>query len=256
MHPLNDSNVLEPSAEQPSPAYASFSARVRALIIDAVVAMSTIIGVFLLMALAENWRYSGQVGVVAFAGFLLLYEPVLVAMRGATIGHRRANIRVVSLKSGGNPSFLQALVRYWVKGILGLLSFATMALTRRHQAVHDRLTRTTVQVMDLSQARDSDVVWERAEAEWHGLPPRSRRVLAIVSYSLAAFVVMTIALSVLLSEACLVGEHCTRAENLLSSGLAFGWLAATVAIIIYGWRGRLWGSRRREQPHDIHSAAV
>jgi hypothetical protein len=85
----------------------------------------------------------------------VLYEPLLVAWRGGTIGHFATNLRVVG-PAGGNPSFARAFARYVVKTALGLPSFISMTLTRRHQAVHDVLTRTTVQIRDSSRARPGD----------------------------------------------------------------------------------------------------
>lgn len=49
-----------------------------------------------------------------------------------------------------------AFARYIIKVVLGLPSFISMAFTSRHQAVHDVLTRTTVQIRDLTLAVPDD----------------------------------------------------------------------------------------------------
>ena len=45
---------------------------------------------------------------------------------------------------GGNVSFIKALARMIIKSLLSWYSFLAMAMTSRHQAVHDLLPRSTV----------------------------------------------------------------------------------------------------------------
>src|SRR5215217_4317487 len=106
----------------------------------------TIIG-----AVTDDVPGSGRVVIVALLGVVLLYEPILVSVRGATIGHRRVDLQVVT-GSGHRPGFGRALARYLIKAILGIPAFLTMMLTRRHQALQDILTGTTVQVRDPENA--------------------------------------------------------------------------------------------------------
>jgi uncharacterized RDD family membrane protein YckC len=98
---------------------------------------------------------SGRVLVVLVYA-LILYEPIMVWGYSATIGHRVTNLRVIDEGSGGNPGLLKSLARFAIKTLLGLVSFLTMALTRRYQAVHDLLTHTTVQIRDLALAAPDD----------------------------------------------------------------------------------------------------
>ena len=63
------------------------------------------------------------------------------------------NLRVVDNRSGGNVSLLKALARLVVKGVLGIFSFFSMNLSRRHQAIHDILTRSSVQIKNPSRAQ-------------------------------------------------------------------------------------------------------
>jgi uncharacterized RDD family membrane protein YckC len=57
----------------------------------------------------------------------------------------------VDARTGSWPSFGRAFVRFLIKTILGVISFFTMELSRRHQAVHDLLTHTTVHVVAESE---------------------------------------------------------------------------------------------------------
>ena len=150
----------------------------------------------------------------------------MVARYGGTLGHRVVNLRVVNDATGGNPGFLRALARFVIKTALGILSFTTMALTRRHQAMHDSLTHTTVQVRDLSRARPTDYSVER-EAEIEGLPSRGRRLAVIAAYLVALFVVLA-AVSGLppdrVSTAFIVPPRCSRRWRAV---LRIPWLALT-----------------------------
>jgi hypothetical protein len=80
----------------------------------------------------------------------------------ATLGHMAANIHVVDLRTGGKPTFLRALARSWLKAFAGLLAFAFMGTTRRHQALHDLAARTTVEITDPAKALPQHFVEERA----------------------------------------------------------------------------------------------
>jgi uncharacterized RDD family membrane protein YckC len=131
--------------------YASFTRRFRALVIDAAVVAVGLVALVVVSEITQPWARGGKAIRIVFLGLLLLYEPLFVASRGSTIGHSAMNLRVVG-PSGGNPSFVRALGRYVVKAVLGLPSFISMMFTRRHQAVHDVVTRTTVQIRDLSHA--------------------------------------------------------------------------------------------------------
>jgi hypothetical protein len=124
-----------------------------------------------------------------------------------------------------------------------------MAVTSRHQAVHDLLTRSTVQVRDRSKASFGDYVAERKELPGLARPSRTRRILMIVIYLFVAFIIFTLSVfaleaSKLVSESCISSGKCSEAENAANTLIALIWLGASVLLIIQGWRGRLYGCRR------------
>ena len=100
----------------------------------------------LCVAISSDSDRIGRILGFAFLGIWLLYEPLLVSVTGSTIGHYATNLRVVDNRSHGNISFVKAVVRMIIKSALGLYSFITMATTSRYQAMHDLLTRSTVQI--------------------------------------------------------------------------------------------------------------
>ncbi|MBV8659409.1 MAG: RDD family protein [Burkholderiales bacterium] len=89
------------------------------------------------------------VGFLIVAGF---YEPIMVAFRGATIGHQLANIHVVSVRTGRKVNILTAIFRFLIKSLLGWFSYLSMFISRRNEAVHDGMTRSCVLIKDLSKA--------------------------------------------------------------------------------------------------------
>jgi uncharacterized RDD family membrane protein YckC len=243
---------FEPAGPPPQTpvAYASFSRRVQALLADFVVggilfALTTVVG-----ELAADVPGMGRAFVIALVIEALLYEPILVWRFGGTVGHRHMNLRVVDDRTGGNPSFLRALARWFLKSILGILSFAGMALTRRYQAVHDRLTHTTVQIRDFSRARPWDYHFER-EPVAEILPPAVHRVFIIFLYLAVAFIAFVGAIGKVLPSACTVEHVCSTGQEIVSQAVSWLWLGGSVACVILGWRGRLFGARARPAPASI-----
>jgi uncharacterized RDD family membrane protein YckC len=224
-------------------AYASFGARLRALVIDAAIVAAWMVFLVVGGDVAREVPGAGRVTVALLLAVVFFYEPVQVWRWGATIGHRTANVRVVADSTGGNPGFARALARFLIKSVLGIVSFVAMAVTRRHQAVHDSLTGTTVQIRDFHRARVTDFAFERVADPVIRLPSRARRFAIVLAFLVAAFVIMSVLMVVLVTPACLDEIACTAGEMLIVDVISLSWLAASVIVIIAGWRGRLWGAR-------------
>ena len=229
--------------EAPPVAYASFTRRARALVIDSVV-LSGILAVLVIVGDAlSDVPGSGRTFVVILFGLFFLYEPVLVWWRGATIGHAMAQLRVVDERSGQNPGALQAFGRYMVKLVLGLFSFVTMALTRRHQAIHDLLTRTTVRVPDVSFAQPIDYHLERTnDPSWRPAPVWRRGVITLGYLALVYFAFVVVVANAVPS-ACFRAGACPEWRGLVIRAIGLAWVGASAAMIVAGWRGRLYGAR-------------
>lgn len=226
-------------------AYARLSSRINAMLIDVAITFGVFVVLVIAASLAENIPRTGGLFLILVFGWALLYEPLQVWRFGGTIGHRRANIRVVSDKTGGPPSFPASLGRFLVKSVLGLPSFISMAFTRRHQSIHDLLTGTTVQLRDLSIAAGDDYVLER-EPERSAIPAsRSRRVFVTVLYIAGAYSIIVVLTIGLLSEQCLSQDACSSIDRSKSRLIGALFLAVAVTIAILGWRGRLLGARSR-----------
>ena len=232
----------------PSPLYARFNLRFRGILVDWMIVTAIMFGAIFIAVTVANDGFSRVFGCMVILG-LLLYEPVLVSVTGGTLGHHLNNLRVVDERSGGNVSFLKACARVVIKGLLSWYSFVILAATRRNQAIHDLLTRSTVQIRSAAKARPGQYVTERVELSDSGMPSRLRRV-AIIGVYLLLLIAAVEAISVLLAMAglvsyrCLHRDYCLAAERIANLGMNVALIALMAAVIAFGWKGRLFGARR------------
>src|SRR5262249_34811386 len=239
------------SAPQPigrDVAYARYTRRLKAYFLDWVLMIALMFGGLFAAVQFGSDNVARPLGLTVVA-VLLLYEPLLVSLFGSTVGHYVYNLRVADDRTGGNVSFLKAVARAAIRSVLGIYSFIAMALPRRRQAVHDLLTRSTVQVRDAAKANPDHFAGEDLELVRPGMPSRGRRILVILIYLLACAAVAILAMPGLvalhvLSHACLMQDRCSATEALAGNAVSIAFLAACVICTILGWRGRLWGARR------------
>jgi len=229
------------------PAYARFMPRLRALYIDAIIMM---VVAFAVLFVAVTLRSDDIARVLGFTIVVswLLYEPLLVSFAGGTIGHRRTNLRVVDDRTHGNVGLLKSFARTIIKAALGWVSFVTMLTTRRSQAMHDLLTRSTVQVRDLASAGPKLYVHERQDFEPSVMPSRARRALVIGAYVVGSFVLCLLLFMLLIqngfvSAKCISTDQCSQRDDMMMGGPLIVWLIACVLSVGLGWRGRLIGCR-------------
>jgi uncharacterized RDD family membrane protein YckC len=244
---------------QDTPKYARFTRRVQALMYDSMILVVVLALTLFLATSAEGIGASREIG-FAGAAIILLYEPVLVAWRGGTLGHSLRNLRVVDDRTRGNIGFLKAVARFVIKLPLGLLSFLTMATTQRHQAIHDLLTGSTVRIRNESQADLLHYHVARTEFADGTMPSRLRRSVAILAYLLLAIAAASLVTEVLagnlITTACLNNESlCTGAEELTLNVIGLGILALCAVVIVMGWRGKLPGCRRKAKATSSRSQA-
>jgi uncharacterized RDD family membrane protein YckC len=189
----------------------------------------------------------------AVIGLLLLYEPVLVTHRGSTIGQQLCNLRVVAPTVTGRLPFWKAFLRWLLKAVTGLASFATMGATRRNQALHDLPFGTTVQIANPAVARARDYISERPEPAVGPLPSRWRRVVVIAAYVVLLVPLFGPVVSLGASSECIDGNRCGPGERIWVQLVATGWLATFVALCIFGWKGRLPGAQRSDTEASVPS---
>jgi uncharacterized RDD family membrane protein YckC len=235
--------------------YASLLRRFQALVIDALIGAAAFIVVAFapeLLGLSPTATRSLLVLLIAATS---LYEPVLVSLRGGTIGHYRYGIRVVDAVSGHHLGLGRALLRLVLKLVLGGFSFLFMFVTRRAQSLHDLASRSVVIVADPAVASAIDAAVVLPLPPDADMPSALRRALVISGYSLGVLLGLGIVLGLSVSTGCLDADRCTPAEKASFRIAALLWLAATGLFLVSGWRGRLLGCRRRmtapgHPPHD------
>ena len=180
---------------------------------------------------------------------ILVLEPVLVWLTGATLGHHLKRLRVQDSKSGKNIGPIRAVLRFLTKATIGTFSLIFMLLTRRHQAIHDLMFRSVVVFKSSAELPEEDAYSER-EVEETGFvyPSRVRRILVILAY---IFVVMTVTGTIAVfavSQGCIERSLCTSAEDGIQYALGLTQLVTFVLLVVQGWRCRLWGCRRHPAP--------
>jgi uncharacterized RDD family membrane protein YckC len=224
--------------------YATFTRRARALVVDSAVVSAVAVAAVLVADAANGIPGTGRIAWLVMFAAIFLYEPLLVGRRGATIGHAANHLTVVDARTGRPPGFARAALRYLIKLVLGVPSFVTMALTRRHQAVHDALTGTTVQVAPDYQAAPDEYHLERV-ADGASLPSRTRRVLIILLYEIVLLMASGLLVAAIVPSDCLDHQACTADQRATAQVLSVLWLVGAAAILVAGWRGALFGARRR-----------
>ena len=133
--------------------YATFPRRANALTADGMLLISLVFLLLVLPASIGVPPLAQRIFAYSFFAVLFLYDPLLVVFCGGTLGHRWLNLRVVDNQTSGNLSFGAALMRHWAKLLLGAFSFLSMSFSGRHLALHDMLSRSSVQIRDVRRAK-------------------------------------------------------------------------------------------------------
>jgi hypothetical protein len=231
-----------------APQYARFTRRLRGIVIDWMIVTIMLFGALFIATTQRNDDVSRAIGILAVV-VMILYEPVLVSLTGGTLGHYFSNLRVVDDGHGGNVSFLKALARLIVKSLLGWFSFLVMMATRRNQAIHDLMTRSTVQTRDAANAKPHHYIAERTDFEGPAMPSRLRRLGVISGYLLLLIFIFLAGYTAIVviggvSAACINGGNCPVSFKLFETAWSLAWLLGSAICIGLGWRGKLPGARR------------
>lgn len=233
----------------PAQAYASLLRRYQALVLDGVIYAVVLVLALFLPSMLGLGAFSTRLSIFLLIGFVLLYEPLLVGFRGATIGHRHYRIRVVDARTNAPIGPLRAFGRGVTKGILGLISLIFMLVTTRAQSLHDLLFHSIVVPEDPAVATALDVIVPVPPAD-AGMPSRRRRAAVILAYSLLTFALCSAVAAFVTSPECMLHHHCSTVDDIIPPLAGFGWLVSTAVFLVAGWRGRLFGCRRTATAAD------
>lgn len=122
--------------------YPLLKTRIQSTLID------TIVIIIMLAIVANIIDYfpetSETTRMLLFILIFILYEPICVAY-GCTFGNFISKIRVRSaVDSSKRINLFQAIYRYPIKAVLGIISFFTINTNPRKRAIHDLLTGSVV----------------------------------------------------------------------------------------------------------------
>lgn len=248
MSASDDDSVVLPAEDDVGPIlptrYATFTSRFRAALIDTFLVAVAVVLIVVLGDAAANVPGSGRVALLLLFGLAFLYEPLFVWRRGATIGHARKNLVVIAEATGRPPGFGRAFARFLVKAVCGLPSFVTMAFSRKHQTIHDWLTRTTVRLAPSADVAEHDYHLDVPDEPDLALPSRPRRAAIVILYLVALFVIYGVVLSIVDPAGCVRAHDCGAGTKFMIDIVALAWLTASVGVVIGGWKGMLVGARR------------
>ena len=179
---------------------------------------------------------------------IFVLEPLMVSLTGGTIGHHLRGIKVIDVDSENKINIFAAILRFILKVLLGWLSILTILSSKRHQAMHDFAARSRVVNKAGSAALSvRDNLPERFEDAGFRYPSILLRLVMIMLYSIAAMVLLAAVFAVLLAfaESCSPDTWCIPAIQIILGFGSYFLLAVLGAIIVYGWRARLYGCRRK-----------
>lgn len=233
-----DTNIRYPRLER----------RIQAAVIDSVILTFA----FLISASiisSTDLNVYARIGFVAM--FIFISEPALVSFGGATIGHRLRGLRIVGMQTGENIGVVRAIVRFLVKYFFGLFSLAFILITKRHQAIHDLASQTIVIFADGTKVDALEKLEERKSEEvGYTYPSTLRRTLVIIAYLVCSVLILAFGEEIFLSSECVNKlrldsfAQCAGTDGEIQRITNFSVLTVWAAVLVLGWRGRLWGCRR------------
>lgn len=123
--------------------YARLFTRVKAAAIDGIVIIFLMYSATEVLNLFEE--IPDYIRISIFAFLFLFYEPILVSLYGATVGHFFSDIVVKrDHNEQRNILFPKAIIRFICKFFLGWISLLTVSGNEKRKAIHDYLGGSVV----------------------------------------------------------------------------------------------------------------
>ncbi len=222
--------------------FANYSRRIQAALLDGIILVVMLV---ILIVLVSNSELSQWVKVSLFVFVGLLFEPLMVSMTGASLGHHYKGLRVEKDGQGRNLNILEALFRFLIKSVLGTFSLVFFLITKRHKALHDMAVNSVVMLNQASIKKGIGGVSERIiEEDGFKNASKLRRAVMICLYTFLLLILTGLLSYSLTTINCFNYNRCSALENTIESliGLVFTGLFLTT--VYFGWHSRLLGCRR------------
>lgn len=226
--------------------YARLSPRIQALLIDSLIASFVfVISILLVSALVNNLGFDNQYLAAAIA-FIPAFsvEPIMVSVKGGSIGHLKVGIRVKSASTGKPLNMVVAYMRSMIKFLLGIPSLIFVLTTRKHQAIHDLLSNAVVVVHDAQNKPSYESLPERVKDEDYDYPGVIRRLFVIFAYLILVSTLVGALSALTANESCTLYNQCTKADSIVTYGISIIFWIALFAVPYLGWGARLLGARK------------
>lgn len=122
--------------------YPLLKTRIQSTLIDSVV---IIVMLAIVASIIDYFPETTEtVRMLLFVLVFVLYEPICITY-GCTLGNYISKIRVRSADDTSKRiNLFQAIFRYPIKAVLGVISFFTINVNPRKRAIHDMLTGSVV----------------------------------------------------------------------------------------------------------------
>jgi len=117
--------------------------RVKAVLADSIIMIILMFFVTYLFSFFENVPDNWRIG--AFVFIFFLYEPLFTSILGGTIGHILIGIKVKrDQDESKNIAFPVAVVRFFIKAVMGMLSLLLISSNGKRKAIHDMVAGSIV----------------------------------------------------------------------------------------------------------------
>lgn len=223
--------------------------RIQAVMIDSIIIPVVLWGVIFLISKLNVDSIHIKIMAVVLPVFIL--EPAMVAFTGGTIGHHILRIKVRNVNQDKNINIIFACFRFIVKLILGLFSLIFVLTTKKHQAIHDILFRTIVVNKNPVDLPKNEALSERSvESSDYFYPSKTRRILVVLVYNIVIIFLLAVSVELFMSLNCIEYNHCNKTDKFLSVILNLLWILGFILTIVYGWKAKLYGCRRKPKGID------
>ncbi len=137
--------------------YAGITDRIKAVLADSIV---MIVFMFIVTYTFSAFEHVPDIArIIAFVFIFILYDPLFTSFFGGTIGHFMMGIRVKREKNQQkNIFFPLALIRFFVKILLGWISLLTVTGTKKRKAIHDFLAGSVVLYTNMPEERNPNTM--------------------------------------------------------------------------------------------------
>ncbi|HEY6199339.1 MAG TPA: RDD family protein, partial [Candidatus Binatia bacterium] len=159
--------------------YPSVPARIKAGEIDVLVMTAVTLAV---VAAYLFIGYQTPLILAFIVALIVVYEPLFVSFRGATVGHRLMGIKIIDAATKRPLSLPRSFLRSWLKIVLGIASIIAAYVDKREQFLHDRIIGSrailaNIAVDNLESAEQRIIAAKADAAARFTMPSLTRRIV-------------------------------------------------------------------------------